>query len=83
MLSNKILKTLLFPFPPTSEQKAIVAKVNALTALCDSLEEEIEQNTIQLEQLMQSCLREAVEEEDLEEEIMAIAAEPEARYGKN
>ena len=40
------------------EQKAIVKQVNSLMALCDSLEEHIENSQTQIEQLMQSCLRE-------------------------
>ncbi len=63
MLSNKILKTLLFPFPPVEEQKAIVQKVNALMGLCDSLEQEVQQSQEYSEMLMQSCLREVFEGE--------------------
>ncbi|UXP31146.1 DUF559 domain-containing protein [Reichenbachiella agarivorans] len=47
--------------PPKEEQKAIVEKVNAMMGLCDALEQEIEQSTTQVEQLMQSCLREVFE----------------------
>ena len=61
MLSNKILKTLFFPLPPYEEQLAIVKKVNALMGLCDRLEKEIANSTTQVEQLMQSCLREVFE----------------------
>lgn len=61
MLSNKILKTLLFPFPPIEEQKVIVHKVNALMGLCDRLEQEVQQSQKHSEQLMQSCLREVFE----------------------
>ena len=60
MLSNKMLKTLLFPFPPAEEQQAIVEKVNSLMALCDELEQQIETSNIQIEQLMQSCVAEAL-----------------------
>jgi type I restriction enzyme S subunit len=51
----------MLALPPLEEQKAIVEKVNSLMGFCDSLEKEIEQNTRQLEDLMQSCLREVFE----------------------
>jgi len=44
-------------FPPLEEQKAIVQKVNGLMALCDQLEQEIENHQTTQEQWMQSCLR--------------------------
>ena len=52
---------LCFAFPPLEEQKAIVEKVNALMGLCDSLEQQIEHSTTQVEQLMKSCLKEVFE----------------------
>jgi len=55
------ITNLAFALPPLEEQKAIVAKINALMDLFDNLEKEIEQNTKQLEGLMQSCLREVFE----------------------
>lgn len=57
---HRINKT-LFPLAPFEEQKAIVHKVNALIDLCDSLEQEAQQNQDNSEQLMQSCLREVFE----------------------
>ena len=45
--------------PPLPEQKAIVAKVEKLLALCDQLESEIAQNQENAEKLMQAVLREA------------------------
>lgn len=56
------LKRIPIPVPPLEEQKAIVKQVNHLMALCDSLEEHIENSQTQIEQLMQSCLREVFEE---------------------
>lgn len=47
------------PLPPLSEQKAIVAKVEKLLALCDQLETQISQNKTHAEQLMQAVLKEA------------------------
>lgn len=51
----------MFPLAPLEEQKAIVEQVNNLMALCDSLEEHIENSQTQIEQLMQSCLKEVFE----------------------
>ena len=58
-LNQRILKALLFPIPPLAEQKAIVAKVEKLLALCDALENEIKGNQVHAEMLLQSVLREA------------------------
>jgi type I restriction enzyme S subunit len=60
-LNLSLIKGFVVSLPPLEEQEAIVAKVNTLMGLCDSLEKEIEQNTKQLEGLMQSCLREVFE----------------------
>jgi len=53
------LKALLLPLPPLAEQKAIVAKVESLLALCEQL---VQQNIAaqhHAEQLMQAVLKEA------------------------
>lgn len=47
-----------FPLPPKEEQQAIVEKVNSLMALCDELEQQVDNSQSQIEQLMQSCLKE-------------------------
>jgi type I restriction enzyme S subunit len=54
-------KTIPLPLPPLEEQKAIVEKVNALMALCDTLEKEIETHQTTQEHWMQSCLKEVFE----------------------
>ncbi|MCX7557384.1 restriction endonuclease subunit S [Xanthomonadaceae bacterium JHOS43] len=59
VISIKILKSVLFPLPPLTEQQAIVAKVEKLLALCDQLETQITQNQSHAEQLMQAVLKEA------------------------
>jgi type I restriction enzyme S subunit len=58
-------KTIMLPLPPLEEQKAIVQKVNALMALCDTLEQEVQQSQEQIAQLMQSCLNEVFEPNNL------------------
>jgi len=53
------LKGMLTPLPPQAEQKAIVAKVEKLLALCDQLESQISNNQSHADQLMQAVLKEA------------------------
>lgn len=50
---------MIIPIPPLAEQKAIVAKVEKLLALCDQLESQVNQNQSHAEQLMQAVLKEA------------------------
>ena len=52
------IEKIIMPIPPKEEQKAIVEKVNSLMSLCDTLEQQIENSQTQIEQLMQSCLKE-------------------------
>ncbi len=52
------LKGLVTPLPSMNEQKYIVQKVDALMVLCDELEQQIKISQTQIEQLMQSCLKE-------------------------
>lgn len=60
-MPQKRMNIIPVPLPSIEEQKAIVNQVNTLMALCDSLEEHIENSQTQIEQLMQSCLREVFE----------------------
>ncbi|UBZ07251.1 restriction endonuclease subunit S [Salegentibacter mishustinae] len=53
--------------PPLNEQKAIVGKVNDLMKLCDQLETEIETGKKQIEDLMQSVLKEVFEGNTIDE----------------
>lgn len=60
-VSLKFFRNLVLGLPPKEEQKAIVEQVNSLMALCDELEQQIEISHTQVEQLMQSCLKEVFE----------------------
>ena len=57
-MSGTKCKGIMVPLAPLKEQKAIVEKVNSLMALCDELEQEVDNSQSQIEQLMQSCLKE-------------------------
>jgi len=59
-MSGMKCKMIMLPLPPIEEQKAIVEKVNALMALCDTLEQEITKTDTQVQDLMKSCLREGL-----------------------
>jgi type I restriction enzyme, S subunit len=58
-ITKDAVRNLRFPLPPAIEQKAIVAKVGNLFAVCDQLEVQISQNQTHAEQLMQAVLKEA------------------------
>jgi type I restriction enzyme S subunit len=62
-ISMSDIKGFNIPLPPLEEQKTIVEKVNSLMALCDELDQQIETSQTQIEQLMQSCLKEVFEHE--------------------
>ncbi|RZK50096.1 MAG: hypothetical protein EOO99_02605 [Pedobacter sp.] len=55
------LSNMVFPLPPTSEQKAIVEKVESLISKCTVLEQEIAQSEQYANMLMQAVLKEAFE----------------------
>lgn len=55
------LSNMVFPLPPTSEQSAIVEKVETLMAKCTALEQEITQSEQYANMLMQAVLKEAFE----------------------
>jgi len=52
------IKSTLIPLPTENEILVIVEKVNSLMIICDELEKQIEISNTQVEQLMQSCLKE-------------------------
>jgi type I restriction enzyme S subunit len=58
-LNTEIIGATEISLPPLIEQKAIVAKVEKLLAMCDELEIQINANETNAEQLMQAVLKEA------------------------
>jgi len=50
------MRKIITPLPPLEEQKAIVQIVDELMAYCDTLERELEQRDVLIEDLMASCL---------------------------
>lgn len=66
-ITRKYVENNIIPFPPLSEQKAIVAKLDDLMAYCDSLEESIKNSQKQNEKLLQQVLREALELKEVTE----------------
>lgn len=59
--NSSSLSTMLFPLPPSEEQKAIVEKVATLMQKCQALEQEIETSEANAQILMQAVLKEAFE----------------------
>ena len=60
-LSKKVLELFEIPLPPLAEQHRIVAKVNALFALCDQLKTRLSSaNTMQI-QLANAIVEQAVQ----------------------
>jgi type I restriction enzyme S subunit len=60
-MPQKRMNIIKVPLPSINEQKAIVEKVNSLIGLIDQLGQQIDTNQTQIEQLMQSCLKEVFE----------------------
>jgi type I restriction enzyme S subunit len=58
------MKKVVIPLPTLKEQKAIVAKVEALMKKCTTLEQEITQSEQHAQMLMQAVLKEAFEGEE-------------------
>ena len=60
--TGKALAKLLFPLPPLAEQHRIVAKVDALMALCDRLEAALRAADTTRARLLEALLHEALDE---------------------
>ncbi len=65
-LSQGNLNKMPIPFPPLTEQKRIVTKLDELMSYCDSLEESIKNSQTQNEMLLGQVLREALEPKEKE-----------------
>jgi type I restriction enzyme S subunit len=61
-LNHGILKKMPIPLPPLAEQHRIVAKVDELMALCDQLEQQLNQADQQRRRLLEAVLAEALVE---------------------
>lgn len=59
-ISSSNLKEVSFPLPPLAEQHRIVAKVDALMALCDQLEASLTTTTTTRSRLLEALLHEAL-----------------------
>lgn len=60
-LTTHHLKSLIVPLPPLAEQRRIVAKVDALMALCDRLETALTTTDTTRARLLEALLHEALE----------------------
>ena len=60
-INQGVLKALPIPLPPLAEQHRIVAKVDALMALCDQLEASLTTSTNTRSKLLNALLHEALE----------------------
>ncbi|WP_204310897.1 restriction endonuclease subunit S, partial [Stenotrophomonas maltophilia] len=56
-LNVRKVKETLVPLPPLSEQHRIVEKIDAIMALCDSLEQQIDANTSKQTELLSALVR--------------------------
>ncbi len=73
-VSLKSMRLLPLPFPPLSEQQAIVSKLDELMRTCDELEASIRRSQQQNEMLLQQVLREALEEKKEEPVLQMVSA---------
>ena len=60
-INQGVLKSLPVPIPPLAEQHRIVAKIDALMALCDQLETSLTTTATTRSRLLEALLHEALE----------------------
>ena len=60
-INLEILNELIFPLPPLQQQQQIVARLDQLMAVCDSLETENKTNLARCNELLQANLQESLE----------------------
>jgi type I restriction enzyme S subunit len=61
-VTRDVILDLPIPLPPLAEQHRIVAKVDELMALCDQLEQQLNQADQQRKRLLEAVLAEALVE---------------------
>lgn len=66
-VSGSVLRNMLLPLPPLSEQQRIVAKVDELMILCDAIEASLRASDIARQRLLNSFIKQALEEGGLPE----------------
>jgi type I restriction enzyme, S subunit len=68
-VSGKIVAAIAFPLPPLAEQRRIVAKVDALMALCDRLEASLAAAAATRRRLLDALLAEALAPSEARETV--------------
>jgi type I restriction enzyme S subunit len=58
-LNQTILKKIIFPLPPLSEQVRIIAEIESRLSVCDKLEQIVDENIAKSQALRQSILKKA------------------------
>jgi len=79
-ISQPQIASLLLPLPPLAEQKGIVAKVDDLMALCDRLEEKLQQSLTDSDKLMASVVHHLLHRPLPEEQLVADKKKPQTPY---
>ncbi|MEW5786410.1 MAG: restriction endonuclease subunit S [Pseudomonadota bacterium] len=80
-LSKKVLEQFEIPIPPIEEQSRIVAKVDELMALCDTLEEQ-QQSRRKLQNALRQATLQALANAQNPHELQAGWARLEANFGR-